>query len=527
MLYLRPLDQLDSQPIPGTEGAQQPFFSPDGEWIGFYTDDTDAKLKKVSVRGGLPRTLADAAFSSGGSWTDDDTIVFATQDTLGGRGVFRIPAAGGSREIILASNDAEGYVTPHVLPGGATALIVIRSGLGGVGNARDGRIAALSLATGEYETLIEGGFRPQYAPTGHILFVRAGALWAVPFDAERLQTTGREVPVLDGVQNDSFRGGAPYAFSDDGMLVYVPGGDSALGVGNQRILVWVDREGHEEPLGTEPRSYFSPRLSPDGQRLATRVTQGGAWDIWIDDLIRGTSSRLTFDPSLDFTPLWTPDGERVVFTSLREGGGLYQVAADGTGQIEILIQTLANVWAQSFSPDGSNLVFDLFGDIHSLSMEGAYISQPLLQTAFVENLATVSPDGRWMAYQSDESGQIEVYIRPFPNVDDGKWQVSSDGGREPHWGAEGRELFFRNAGMMMMVSVEAEPAFSAGIPSVLFTGSYAAPAPQVANYDVSPDGQRFLMMKNAEETGGETGDKYLIVVDNWFEELNRLAPPSP
>jgi serine/threonine-protein kinase len=438
-----------------------------------------------------------------------------------------MPAEGGAPEIVLAASDTEGYVTPHVLPGGNTALLVVRPGAGGVGNARDGRIVALSLDTGEFRTLIEGGFRPQFAPTGHLLFIRAGALWAVPFDAEQVQITGREVPVLEGVQNDSFRGGAPYAFSDDGMLVYVPGGDTALGAGSERILVWVDRGGREEPLRVEPRSYFSPRLSPDGQRLATRITQGGAWDIWIDDLVRGTSSRLTFGSSLEWTPLWTPDGERVIFTSLGQSGGLYRVAADGTGQAELLIEALANVWAQSLSPDGSTLVFDLLGDIHILSMEGEHTSQPILQAPYLENMPTVSPDGRWMAYQSDESGRLEVYVRPFPDVDDGKWQVSSDGGREPRWGPEGRELFYRDTDMMMVVTVEAGPTFSAGLPSVLFTGDYATPGPQVANYDISPDGQRFLMMKNSAESEQTVASTQLIVVDNWFEELNRLAPPSP
>jgi len=526
-LYLRALDELEAHPMPGTDGAFNPFFSPDGEWVGFYSDATDQRLKKVSVRGGPPQVLADAGFAAGAFWGTDDLIVFGTQDASGGRGIYRVPAAGGAVELLMTSNDAEGYVTPHLLPDGNSALLVVRPGVGGTGNARGGRIVTHSFATGESRTLVFGGFAPRYAPTGHVVFLRGGALWAVPFDAERLEAVGFEAVVLEGVEHDGFRGGATYAFSSDGLLVYVTGGDTGLGISGQRTLVWVDREGREEPLDADARAYFTPRLSPDGRRLATRIIQGGGWDIWIDDLARGTSSRLTFDPSLDWSPLWSPDGERVVFVSFRDGGSFLQVAADGTGQVEEVLLTSSVGFLQSFSPDGSNLIFDQHADVHVLSMEEGSTPHALLDSTFLENLATISPDGRWIAYQSNESGRLEVYVRPFPNTDDGKWQVSANGGTESHWGPDGRELFYREANRMMVVSIETEPDFLVGVADELFSGTYATPSNQTLNYDVSPDGQRFLMMKATDEAQRRTEDAQLIVVENWFEELNRLAPPSP
>ncbi len=252
-IYLRALDQLETRPMPGTDGAYHPFFSPDGEWVVFYSDETDQKLKRVSIRGGPPQTLADAPSASGGIWATNDTIVFATQYSGEARSLFSIPATGGTPELLITPEPNTGHVWPEVLPGGEAILFVIRPGAGGLGDARDGRIAVLSLETGEHQALVEGGFRPQYAPTGHIVFVRAGALWAVPFDVERLRKIGPEVPVVEGVQQNGFIGGAAYAFSDNGMLVYAPGGDTTAE--QSSALVWVDREGRERS------SWWKSRLS--------------------------------------------------------------------------------------------------------------------------------------------------------------------------------------------------------------------------------------------------------------------------
>jgi len=294
---------------------------------------------------------------------------------------------------------------------------------------------------------------------------------------------------------------------------------------------WI-REGQEEPLAVKPGIYFDPRISPDGSRLALTVVDADNWDVWIYDLGRQTASRLTFDPAVDQRLAWTLDGRRVVFASNRGGGAsnLFWKAADGTGEVERLT-TSPNDHRAHFWVDGKTLVFEEADpetrqDLRILSMEGEPTSRPLLKTQFTEDRPALSPDGRWIAYRSDESGQSEIYVRPFPNVEEGKWLISREGGISPVWGPEGRELFYRslNEEAMMIVRIETEPAFTHGAPQVLFRGSYFRSRNR--NYDISPDGQRFLMLKEVEqteETSAPTQDA-LIIVQNWFEELKRLVP---
>ena len=528
-LYLRALDQLEARSMPGTEGAFYPAFSPDGEWVVFHTDS--AGVKKVSVRGGQPQTLTSATFGGGFSWVTDETIIYGTGGATVGRSLFRISANGGTPEDLVEPEPGTGHVRPEVLPGGDAVLFVIKPGDGGGGPASDGRIAVLSLETDDIRNLVEGAHTPRYAPTGHILFVRSGDLWAVPFDAERLETTGPEVPVVHGVAQDGVRGGAAYAISSDGMLVYAPGDDAALG---GRTLVWVDREGREEALAVEQRGYMHPQLSPDGQRVAVVDLDGTNPDLWIIDLMRGTSGRITFNPGEDRAPLWTPNGEQVAFWSARgnqEESGLYRQAADGTGQAEQLTSSVTQQHPETFSPDGSQLVFRETGtggdDLYILALDDEGASRPLMQGAFFEGAAAISPNGRWIAYHSDESGELNIYVRPFPNVGDAKWQISIDGGMYPRWGPEGGELFYRNGIEMLAVSVEGEDTFSAETPEALFTASYWGPDNVSSTYDISPDGQRFMMLKEFTVSEQQASDQtVLVAVENWFEELRRLAPPQ-
>ncbi len=341
---------------------------------------------------------------------------------------------------------------------------------------------------------------------------------AVPFDLARLEVTNDPVLILEGVRQGNT---VDYALSDEGTLVYVPFRTSGI----KRSLVWVDRKGQEEPLASEQRGYEGPRISPDGSRLAVSVSESGAEDVWIYDLERETLTRLTFDPATDHNPVWTPDGQRIVFNSGRVGPGrnLFWKAADGTGQVERLTTSPNNQTAHSFSPDGKRLVFrDLATrDLQVLSMEGERTSQPLFQSQFNENKGMISPDGHWIAYDSNESGRRQIYVRPFPNVEEGKWQISRNGGTEPVWARRGQELFYRNGGAMIVVGFKTEPTFTAGNPVVLFRGRYGTSETGV-NYDISPDGQRFLMIKEADEDEGQPGQ--INVVLNWFEELKRLVP---
>jgi len=339
----------------------------------------------------------------------------------------------------------------------------------------------------------------------------------VPFDLAGLEVTGDSVQVVQGVRQTSARF-VDYAISDNGTLIYVP----STG-GLDRTLVWVDRTGQEEPLAAEPQSYENPRISPDGTRLAITIDESGIGsDVWIYDLEREIPTRLTFDPAEDHNPVWTPDGRRIVFDSgrIEEGAhNLFWKAADGTGQVERLTTHPSNQTAHSFSPDGKRLVFreTATRELQVLSMEGERTSQPLFQSQFNENRGRISPDGHWIAYESNESGRIEIYVRPFPNVEEGRWQISSDGGTEPVWAPRGQELFYRNGDAMMVVGINPEPSFTQGSPVVLFTGRYSTY--RAVNYDISPDGQRFLMIKAAEEERGQ-----INVVLNWFEELKRLVP---
>ncbi|MDA2924229.1 protein kinase [Acidobacteria bacterium AH-259-L09] len=532
-LYLRAMDQLEGVPIRGTEGnTRSPFFSPDGQWVGFWAG---GQLKRVPISGGAPVTLCDAQIPWGVSWGPNDTIVFGQ----GPEGIWQVSAAGGTKEVLIGVDSTKSEVSempmellgkllmlhelyhgPQILPGGRAVLFTV--GFGGTWD--DAQIVVQSLETGERKVLISGGTDARYVSTGHLVYARAGTLLAVPVDLGRLEVTGSPVPIGEGIRqaDANVTGAAQFSFSRFGSLVYVPG----IGGEIERTLVWVDREGQVERLAAEPRFYSRPRLSPDGQRLAMTVFDSANSDVWIYELARETPTRLTFDPAEDRNPLWTPDGQRVVFSSDRDGGlsNLFWKAADGMGQLERLTTSPNYQIPYSWSSDGKRLVFvelnpETLWDISVLSMEGEPTSQALLQTQFTESLPAISPDGRWMAYQSDESGRHEVYVTPFPGAGP-KQQISMEGGAEPVWGPDGRELFYREGDKMMAVAVKTHPKFTAAKPKVLFEGRYTTNR-IAANYDITPDGRRFLMIKVGEQ---ESAPTQINVVFNWFEELKRLVP---
>jgi len=514
-LYLRSMDEFVDRLILGTanpEGAV--FFSPDGEFIGFFAE---GKLKKTSLAGGSPITLCDApATWQAGDWFED-TIVF-TATLPSGQGLYRVSANGGEPEMLATVNPDEGevsYFAPLILPDGKDLLFSIRF------VPERFQTALLSLETGERKVVLENARQARYLPTGHLIYEPSitGNLMVVSFDLAALEVTGDSVPVVQGVRQTGSTGSVDYAISNNGTLVYVP---STSNGGLNLALVWVDREGQEEPLTAEPQSYESPRISPDGSRLAVTINESGGSDVWIYDLEREILTRLTFDPAADHLPVWTPDGRRIVFDSGRAGAdhNLFWKAADGTGQAERLTTSPNNQTANSFSPDGKRLVFiePATTGLQVLSMEGERTSQPLLQSQISESKGMISPDGHWIAYESNESGRIEIYVRPFPNVEEGKWQISRDGGTSPVWAPQGLELFYRNGQAMMVVGIKTEPTFTPGSPVVLFTGRYTMGG-GIINCDISPDGQRLLMIKEVE---GSTGR--INVVLNWFEELKRLVP---
>ena len=525
-LHIRPLDQLTSETLVAEGELNSPFFSPDGESVGFYDNLGGPVLKRVSVLGGPTSTICDLPGDlRGATWGADGTIVFASFDTSSG--LWRVAAVGGEPEQLTTPDPEQGevdHIWPEILPGGEAVLFTIRAS-----PIEDSQIAVLSLDTGEQKIVLRGGSYPRYSPTGHLLYGVQGNLWAVAFDLNRLETVGDPVPVQEGVLTKG-QGAANFSVSENGSLIYMPG----LGaIRETRTLVWVDREGREEELSAPPALYESPRISPDGRYVAVWVRDPENRDVMVYDLQRDTPTRLTLDPSSDQGPMWTPDGQRVLFTSDRDGQfNVFSKAADGTGQVE-RVTTSDNIqWPQSFSVDGQTLVVgDSPGgqfDIHVISLGGETQTEGLIQTGFTEFNSQISADGRWIAYQSNESGQYEVYVRPFPNVDDSRFRISRDGGHSPVWAPDGQELFFRRDGSleMMVVDVEAEPTFRAGNPAVLFEAPYLLTSVgfgRTRTWDLADDG-RFLMVKESVSSDGSGAGPQITVVLNWHQELLERVP---
>ncbi|MDA2925329.1 protein kinase, partial [Acidobacteria bacterium AH-259-L09] len=493
-LYLRLIDQLEATPIPGTEGALAPFFSADGEWVGFYAG---GKLKKVSLRTGASLTLCDGPAAWGASWAPTDKILFVPGAAMG---IWQVSAGGGERQVLVAPDFKKGersYRWPQVLPGSKAVLFTIGSTTSA--SYDDANIAVLSLETGEHWIVVKGGSYARYAPTGHLVYARAGELLAVPFDLERLKITGPPVSILQGVMMNPRSGAAQFAFSADGSLLYAPG-ESKM---DEHTLLWIDRQGKVQPLpfsGVNDRGF---RLSPDGRRLAVAIA-GPNVDVWVYDLVRGTSDRLTFDTAIDTSPVWTPDGKQVTFASNRAGTmDLYWTSADGSGSPVRLYGSEHPRHPRSWTPDGKALAISEVhpssgGDIWVLSLEGEGEREAklFLSTPFDEREPRFSPDGRWIAYSSNESGQFEVYVLPYAGPGE-RTQISVGGGEQPVWNPKGAELFYRSGEKIMVVGIETKPELTASKARLLFE----TPGLQ---YDITPDSKRFVMLKRIEGDAGPT-----------------------
>jgi serine/threonine-protein kinase len=383
--------------------------------------------------------------------------------------------------------------------------------------------AVLDLRTGEHRTIVAGASSARYVPSGHVIFAAGGTLRAARFDLERLEILGEGVPVVEQLATKP-TGAASVAVSANGTLVYLHGVASAA---SQRTLAWVDRQGREEPIPAPVRAYAYPRLSPDGTRIAVDIRDQEN-DTWIWDLARRTLTRLTFDPAMNRGVEWTSDGKRVAFSAQRDGGeSVYWQAADGSGAPERLTEGQRPQVPSGFTPDGKFMLFQEPGaapyDMFVLSLADRKIQPLLASPKFSERAGDVSPDGRWIAYQSNESGNEEVYVRPFPNVDAGRWQVSAGGGTRPKWGRDGKELFYLVApDTIMTVPVDiAGATFSAANPVAAAKGAFLAPQ-DGRNYDVTADGRRFVVIKDAVQAA--TIPPQLVLVMNWTDELKRLVP---
>jgi serine/threonine-protein kinase len=522
-LFVRPLDQLEPTPLVRGAALRDPFVSPNSEWVGFF--DGPTTLKKVAITGGPSIEVArldSSGAERGAIWTPGGMIIFATS-TAGLQGV---SADGGTPAVLTHPDRARGeasHLWPELLPGGRAILYTVTAGTGA-------SIALLDLRSGRTTIVFRGGSHAQYVPSGYLVYATAGTLRAVGFDLNRMIATGPSTLVVPKVVTSSW-GAVEAALAPDGTLAYVAGAGSGVG----RTLIWVDRLGRETAIGAPPRGYLQPRISPDGTRIAVAASDG----LWIWDLSRATLTRLTADSATVEGPLWISK-DRLVFLSFRGGPrGLFSQSADGSGSIEQLIEGPNAPVATGVSPDGSVLV--LTGakrsdtrtgfnfDVVAMPLGGSRQVRPLLDTPYDELNGMISPDGRWLTYQGNDSGTIEVYVRPYPAVNSGRWQVSTDGGFQPLWARDGRELFYlATDGALMRVSVGNGLTWAPSPPTKVFERRYFVGSGLVGgnpfrNYDVSADGQRFLMMKSAASDATDAPPQ-IVVVQHVDEELKRLVP---
>jgi serine/threonine-protein kinase len=524
-LVYRALDRLDVTAIPGIVG-RRPFFSPDGQWVAFFTG---GELKKIQIAGGPAVTVCRISGQGrGGTWGSDNTIVFATSDQA--TGLMAVPAAGGNPQPLTKPDVEHGerdHYEPSFLPDARAVLFEITAGA-----PDDAQIAVLDRTTNQVKRLFRGG-NASYVEPGYLVYSAAGTLRAVRFDPKRLEVVGDPVPVINQV-NLAGGGATQYAVSRTGTLVYQPGTPGQTGP--PRTLVWINRQGREEPIPAPPHAYTLARLSPNGERIALDIRER-LGDISVWDVRRQILQQLTFDPAADEFPLWTIDGRYIIFASNRTGTmNLFRRAADGSGSDERLTNTIQYELPSSFSPDGESLVVT-----QQRSTTGIYLerlanpsvkapvavqtnAQSLLQTEFTTFGGEVSPDGHWLAYNANDSGQPQVYVRSFPDIKGGLWQITAAGGSRPAWAHSGKELFYLDAhNSMMVVPVQTSPVFSFGTPTKLFDGPWYTGVPG-RTYDVTADGQRFLMIKEAMNTDPAAAQSMLHVVVNWAEELKQRIP---
>jgi serine/threonine-protein kinase len=522
-LFVRKLEELEPVPVKGTEGGHCPFLSPKGDWIGFWSA---GRLKKIPIEGGIATDLCAVQRPFGFSWGDDDRIVFVPDR---GSGLMRIPASGGSVETLTVPDRSRGeyaHCLPHVLPGARGILFTIKRHPWDV----EPRLAILDLRSGQWRVLLENAADGRYAATGHVVFLRQGTLMAVPFDLRRLELTGQAVPVVAGVEqtlnttesyNDT--GAGQFSLSASGCLVYAPG---SIDADQENSLVWVDAEGRDEKIVSFKAPFFSTQLSPDGKRIAYTLL-GMEGHVWVLVIARGTATMLTTEGMAEWA-LWTPDGERLIFDWLESGvPNLYCQAADGGSPMERLTESQNFQFAGSISPDGGTLAFvelsrETDYDIHFLDLRQRRVT-PFLNSRFFEGYPKFSPDGRLIAYVTDESGRMEVYVQALSGRK-GKWRISQEGGASPLWAPDGRRLYYRSGRFgekVWAVDVDSGPNFSAARPLLLFDQKRYQRGSPVGTWDISRDGRKFLMVRFENMTVRYATE--LVLVENWFGELERLV----
>ncbi len=523
-LYLRSLSELEPRLL--LEGGGQQFFSPDSRWIGFVNVAT-TQLRKIGLAGGAPVTVCQGftGGGGGGTWADGDIIYFVGE-TPGS--LLRVAAAGGQPDEAAKFDFASGervYKFPCALPGGKAILLTVATV--DTESFDDALIAVFSDQAQQRKVLVEGGTHPRYSPSGHLVYARNSNLLAVRFDPNRLEVDGQPFTVLEGVLMSRNTGVANFDISASGDLVYVPGKAD----GGARTLLWVDRSGKAEKLPLPPRSYLHPRISPDGRKLAIEI-EGSNHDVFVYDFANGVLSNITTD-GVSHWPVWSPDGATIGYRSGPMGRfQLRQVRADRSRPAEHVPATGASQSAESYSPDGRAIAYTAMTPgtptrIAIVPLEGG-APQPLDSTKYAQGSPKFSPDGHCLAYCSNESGRPEVYVQAVPRPG-AKIQVSNDGGNDPVWRRDGGELFYRSGDRMMAVAVSTASGLSTGRPQELWKGHYShgmssscgAPGLTSSNYDVTPDGRRFLMIEDADQDFNSS--RQIVVVQGWANELSRLS----
>jgi serine/threonine-protein kinase len=532
-IFVRALDSLS--PVAVYTGRPLALFtSPDGQWIGFR--EGTGIVKRVPISGGPAVTLAtvDAGSPAGATWAPDGSIILAGENVA--IGLQRVSVPGGQVETLTRPDSANGeadHLWPEMLPDGRSVLFTITALTGDLAAAQ---VAILDLQTGKRQVLLRGGSHAHYVAGGPgssksfgrdggvLVYGQAGTLQAVAFDPVRREVRGTPVTVAADVVTSS-RGGIHFVAARDDTVAYLSGSAA----GTPRTLVWVDRLGRETPVGTTPRPYFLPALSPDGTRISVFANDQDA-DLWLWDLRRSTFTRFTSAPGRDVLQVWTPDSRRVIFSSEQAGGrNLYWQAADGTSAAERLLESVTTKYPMAVTPNGRQLIFteetaETDTDLMAIELDETHRVTPVLKSRFAERNGAISPDGKWLAYEADDSSRFEIYVRPYPDVNAGLWKVSTDGGTKPLWTKDTQELIYVSlSGALMRVGWLRGASWSATNPSIVVKEGYSTnPTWWGRSYDVSADGKQFLMIK--EGASGATPPANLIVVQHWGEELKRLVP---
>ncbi len=516
-LWIRPLDSLTAQPLAGTEGAFFPFWAPDSHWVGFFVPGS---LRKIDVRGGPPQTVCDATSGRGGAWSRDGVIVFAP-DVFGG--LQSVPAVGGEPKPLSELDTSKQQTSqrwPAFLPDGRHFLYWGGRPLNSGEVLTDG-IYVASLDDSNPTFLLPADSNAVYTAPGYLLFLRSQALMAQPFAAAKLKLTGEAVPIAERIANPQNYRRGDFSASQEGTLVYLTG-ETGL-----TQTVWMDSAGRE--LGTvgKPAAIDGLRLSPDGKLLVEQESDARSKnvDLWIVDIARDVRTRFTFEPGLELSPAWSPDGRKIAYTANPKSQlDLYVKEANGAGQAQPLVESEVSMYASDWSPDGKSLAVSAIdphgktvADIWIVSMEGEHTAKPFLATRFFETGARFSPDGRWLAYQSNESGRNEVYLTPFPGPG-GKWQVSQGGGEEPAWRHDGGALFYRSSeGALLEAGLTFKgAAVEVGTPRQLFKAPPNVGSGTARSFAVAPGGDRFLFLEPI-----ETAATPLTLITNWTSALKR------